>query len=542
MSRLNDIISNDSSDSSSLLSNTDESYVPLLAGEHRASDNLLGASSDLLQDDSQFSDERNSTDFVFSDLRYSEKRALNDLTDIEREKISKQILNKVGLAGAYGYQLEQTLDDNQPDDFESKLGNEVFAAPVRATAKGMQNALSGNQAAVGANKELRKVVTKEAKKVAAKQTVSKAQALRILENTAASRQRLLARLQVATRKLFTSIPHAAKTAFGGFLLPVLVVLIALGLVASVVGMNMMNNHNLEGLSASERQVAEFYFGKGMSNVSVAALMANIRAESGGNVGDEFNASAIQDGHTCLAPDSYANCRPGVGGAAHGLFQLEADGRFQALNNLAIEMGVKWTDINAQCEYIYREMPATFDAHSNKLVYYSEIYGPKYDGIAGVGYYMSFEDWKALSDVDWATESFCRIVERAGIPHMDKRKAYANQYLAIFNATTVNANDTVSRAYAELGKPYVWGAVGPESYDCSGLVSYCLTGQHVRLGNTDTFMGWPRVDNPQPGDICIRDGHTGIFIGNGQMIHAPKPGDVVKIGPVQSGMWYVRYPG
>jgi cell wall-associated NlpC family hydrolase len=101
-------------------------------------------------------------------------------------------------------------------------------------------------------------------------------------------------------------------------------------------------------------------------------------------------------------------------------------------------------------------------------------------------------------------------------------------------------DAVSRAYGELGKPYSWGAVGPNSYDCSGLVSYCLTGKHTRIGTTYTFMSWPRVYDPQPGDICTNDHHCGIYIGDGQMIHAPRSGDVVKISGVHSGMIYVRY--
>ncbi|MDO4533731.1 MAG: NlpC/P60 family protein [Coriobacteriia bacterium] len=104
------------------------------------------------------------------------------------------------------------------------------------------------------------------------------------------------------------------------------------------------------------------------------------------------------------------------------------------------------------------------------------------------------------------------------------------------------SDAVSRAYSCMGLPYVWGATGPGSYDCSGLVGYCITGSHARLGTTYTFMGYPQVSNPQPGDICTSWSHCGIYIGNGQMIHAPQSGDVVKIGPVQSGMIIVRYPG
>lgn len=107
--------------------------------------------------------------------------------------------------------------------------------------------------------------------------------------------------------------------------------------------------------------------------------------------------------------------------------------------------------------------------------------------------------------------------------------------------TVTGNTVVDRAYAQLGKPYVWGAAGPNSFDCSGLVGYCITGTY---GNhwctTYTMASWQRVSNPQPGDFCLNSHHTGVYIGNGQMIHAPRTGDVVKISAVHSDMWYVRY--
>ena len=106
--------------------------------------------------------------------------------------------------------------------------------------------------------------------------------------------------------------------------------------------------------------------------------------------------------------------------------------------------------------------------------------------------------------------------------------------------SVSGNSVVNRAYSQLGKPYQWSAVGPNSFDCSGLVSYCLTGSYSRLGTTGTFMGWTRVSNPQPGDICVNSHHCGIYIGGGQMIHAPRTGDVVKVSSVHSDMIYVRY--
>ena len=86
---------------------------------------------------------------------------------------------------------------------------------------------------------------------------------------------------------------------------------------------------------------------------------------------------------------------------------------------------------------------------------------------------------------------------------------------------------------------MWGAAGPNSFDCSGLVSFCLTGRYSHTYSYSYFVGLTKVSNPQPGDICVRVGHVGVYIGGGQMIHAPHTGDVVKISAVPSNMWYVR---
>ncbi len=106
---------------------------------------------------------------------------------------------------------------------------------------------------------------------------------------------------------------------------------------------------------------------------------------------------------------------------------------------------------------------------------------------------------------------------------------------------VTGNAIVDRAYSWVGRAeYVWGACSPGAFDCSGFVSYCLTGAYSRLGTTYTFLGWPRVSDPQPGDVAVNEGHCGIYIGGGQMIHAATYGVGVVVGPVQSGMVYVRY--
>ena len=137
----------------------------------------------------------------------------------------------------------------------------------------------------------------------------------------------------------------------------------------------------------------------------------------------------------------------------------------------------------------------------------------------------------------AEEAARRAAEEAA------RREEQNNYIPPSNNVTIPPDDgtIVGRAYSWVGKAeYVWGGCAPGAFDCSGFVSYCLTGRYQRLGTTWTFLGWPRVSDPQPGDVCVNSGHCGIYIGGGQMIHAATYGVGVIVGPVQSGMVYVRY--
>lgn len=124
------------------------------------------------------------------------------------------------------------------------------------------------------------------------------------------------------------------------------------------------------------------------------------------------------------------------------------------------------------------------------------------------------------------------------------EATSNDSGASYNAPAydvVTGNAVVDRAYSWVGRAeYVWGGCSPGAFDCSGFVSYCLTGSYSRLGTTYTFLTWPRTNDPQPGDVAVNSGHTGIYIGGGQMIHCATYGVGVIVGPVQSGMVFVRY--
>jgi NLP/P60 family protein len=91
------------------------------------------------------------------------------------------------------------------------------------------------------------------------------------------------------------------------------------------------------------------------------------------------------------------------------------------------------------------------------------------------------------------------------------------------------------AYNYLGVPYVWGGTTPRGFDCSGFVQYVYAQRGIYLPRTtyEQVNVGRRVSRSQlrPGDLCHFPGHVGIYIGDGMMIHAPKPGDVVSIASI-----------
>ncbi|SNX63473.1 cell wall-associated NlpC family hydrolase [Streptomyces sp. TLI_55] len=97
-----------------------------------------------------------------------------------------------------------------------------------------------------------------------------------------------------------------------------------------------------------------------------------------------------------------------------------------------------------------------------------------------------------------------------------------------------ADKALAFARAQVGKPYVWGATGPGSYDCSGLTQAAWNAAGISLPRTTydqvNFGTTVSLANAQPGDLVFfydDVSHVGLYIGNGMMIHAPKPGAYVR---------------
>ncbi|EGX59781.1 secreted protein [Streptomyces zinciresistens K42] len=101
-----------------------------------------------------------------------------------------------------------------------------------------------------------------------------------------------------------------------------------------------------------------------------------------------------------------------------------------------------------------------------------------------------------------------------------------------------AKTAIEFAYAQLGKPYEWGATGPDSFDCSGLIGAAWRTAGVSLPRTvkqmyDSGRKVSKADL-QPGDIIYwynDNQHNGMYIGNGKAIHAPRTGKTVEITPI-----------
>jgi cell wall-associated NlpC family hydrolase len=115
-------------------------------------------------------------------------------------------------------------------------------------------------------------------------------------------------------------------------------------------------------------------------------------------------------------------------------------------------------------------------------------------------------------------------------------------VAYTGSTSSQAGQAVAFAYAQIGKPYVWGATGPSAYDCSGLVQAAWASAGVSIPRTtyDQWASLPHIplSELEPGDLILYNGesHVAIYVGGGYIVDAPHTGAVVERIP-ESTSWY-----
>ncbi|MEW1754514.1 C40 family peptidase [Streptomyces angustmyceticus] len=106
---------------------------------------------------------------------------------------------------------------------------------------------------------------------------------------------------------------------------------------------------------------------------------------------------------------------------------------------------------------------------------------------------------------------------------------------ISNKASAPGKKAIAYATAQIGKDYVWGAEGPDTFDCSGLTLRAWQAAHRTIPRTsqEQWRQLPRVDikDMRPGDLIIYftdASHVGMYLGNGAIVHAPRPGRQVTI--------------
>jgi cell wall-associated NlpC family hydrolase len=123
------------------------------------------------------------------------------------------------------------------------------------------------------------------------------------------------------------------------------------------------------------------------------------------------------------------------------------------------------------------------------------------------------------------------------------RAHAGTALAVPSgvlAPSAAAQAAVDTALAQVGDPYVWGAGGPDAFDCSGLTQYAYSAAGVSLphsSSSQSRMGVPVSRSElQPGDLVFfysPVSHVGMYIGNGQMVHASTSGKPVQVASLDA---------
>ncbi len=136
---------------------------------------------------------------------------------------------------------------------------------------------------------------------------------------------------------------------------------------------------------------------------------------------------------------------------------------------------------------------------------------------------------ATSSLDVLTKTMNETV--SAVSKVEKTQSVAKEVQS-------RADKLVSTAKKYIGVPYVWGGTTPAGFDCSGFTSYVyreVLGKEIGRTTWDQIASGKQValDQAKVGDLIIFYGgdHVGIYLGNGQVIHAPQPGESIKISSV-----------
>lgn len=285
-------------------------------------------------------------------------------------------------------------------------------------------------------------------------------------------------------------------------------------------------------NSNAQRVFNFLVSKGLAQFQAAGVIGNLMQESG------CDPNSVQSG-----------------GPGRGIAQWSLGGRWSGVIALAAKEGKQPTDLGVQCDYLWQELTTTEAGSLSAL--------------------------KATTNVVGATQSFEQNYERAGTSNMANRIQQAQNALASFggaNGTgpasstgTVNSggadpptfnatnpsnptssaassvNTALSFALAQVGKPYIWGGVGPTGYDCSGLLQAAYKNAGITIPRTSQQQATfgtpiPDIASALPGDLIFpfaAEDHVVMYLGNNQIVEAAHTGTNIRVTAVYASAGGIR---
>lgn len=325
---------------------------------------------------------------------------------------------------------------------------------------------------------------------------------------------LATRLKAMAASMGASIASAISSGMNGLaplaasalpvFVPILVVVLIAGSFGGIIGAIGSNDLQVEGLTEVESQVYSFFKDKGLDDLHIAAIMGNMKAESGAHPANLQHVPG--EDNSCPNEDILA-IGPHVGGKAAGLFQWDK-GRRHRLAQYARDTGRNWYEAGVQLEFFWDH--------------------DEWQGNWGSGQNTKSKFY-ATDDLATAVRIFCRGWERAGTEHLDTRVSYAQSYLDRFLSAKdgqplSSATDAQKRvAEAARRQPAPAG-----SGWCAKWVSTAFhsAGQPYIGGNAnDMFRSWCHSSDRSElkvGMIIAEDtsshyGHVGIYVGDGKVL-------------------------
>lgn len=139
--------------------------------------------------------------------------------------------------------------------------------------------------------------------------------------------------------------------------------------------------------------------------------------------------------------------------------------------------------------------------------------------------------------------------KALVKTLPKKDTPSKPEATLQGGTTKTRQNVLANGKKYIGTPYLWGGSTPKGFDCSGLIHYLYGKQGVSIprNSREQFSRLQATSEPQPGDLVFfrKKGvinHVGLYLGDGQMLHAPQTGMRVRVENIKRGKWPGRYAG